>query len=256
MKLRTMRAIVVTLMSVLSMCWGQVSVLESTATGIVLGPSGGPIEDVLVVGFHHNQAGGYEIKSVRTDAAGRFELTDVGPVVSFRATGFKPETRVIRSMGSIQISLREAAGSQWNVLSCSPAQPGHKILGSALRVSFPKGTKSKRSVGDDTSEDIVPFPHDPTQQLYIWEGPGNYNPKPLLLSAFAREKWILEASAISERVLVNDNKVLAIEAVGRDESGNRWRWIQHQTGIIYYHGVHDDAASFFDSALASICVER
>jgi len=253
---RTVLAFLMLIFTIAAECSAQVKVSESTVTGVVLGPSGVPIPDVLVAGFHHNPAGGYESRSVRTDATGRFELTEVGPAVFFRAPGFKPETRVIRSTDPVQIPLQEAAGSQWNVPSCSLAQPVHKIFGSALRVSFPKGTKSKRSVGDDTWEDIVRFDHDPTQQLYIWEGPGNYNPKPLLSSVFAREEWILEASAISERVLVNNNNVVAVEVLGRDKSGNRWRWIQHQVGVMYYHRVHDDAASFFDSALDSICVEH
>jgi hypothetical protein len=163
---------------------------------------------------------------------------------------------VITSTVPIKIALQDETNSQWHVPRCSPLQPGYRALGSVLRISLPKGIRVKHSVGDDTWEDIVQFRHDPTQQLKVWEGPGNYNPQPLLFSAFVHEQWILGASDMSERTLVHRQEVLAVEVSGRDESGNRWRWIEHQAGVIYYRGVHQDAASFFDGAIDSICVEN
>jgi hypothetical protein len=241
------------LIALAAMSPAQTPTADRTVTGVVFRPSGQPANNIQVSGCHHNPAGGYEMRHTRTDLNGRFELNGVGRVIFFRGVEFKPETRIVASEAPLSVILEYAANTTWKVPACQASQSNYKELGSILRITMPRNVRVKRSVGDDTWEDIVSFKEHPDQQLKIWEGPGNYNLGSPLFFGFVHEDWVSTSSDLAERLLTSGRDVIGLEASGRDEKGNRWRWIDTSMGVIYYRGLKGDAATYFDNLLRTIC---
>jgi hypothetical protein len=231
----------------------QTPIADRTVTGVVFGASGQPAKNIQVSGCHHNPVGGYEMRHTRTDLNGRFELGGVGRVIFFRSVEFKPATWIVTSDAPQSVTLENAASTTWQVPACQALQSGYKRVGSILRITMPRNVRVKRSVGDDTWEDMVSFKEHPDQQLKIWEGPGNYTSGSPVFSGFVHEDWVSTSSDLAERLLTSGRDVIGLETSGRDERGNRWRWIDTSMGVIYYRGLKHDAASYFDGLLSTAC---
>lgn len=241
-------------MAALAVCgstsYGQTRVADTTVTGTVLRAPDHPVPDVQVTGFHHFSGGGYEPRSTKTDADGRFELSEIGPVIFFRATGLKPELRVGPFPGAVQVVVEDAAVASRQVPLCTSVRSSVPTL----RITPPKGMKVKRTCGTDTCADEVWSPKHPDSHLVIWRGPGNYSLQPALFSGFAREDWILASKEVSQRLLVNGQDVVAMETVGIDATGNHWRWIWDRGGIVYYEKADSRTADLLNSLIDSACV--
>ena len=224
---------------------------DSAASGFVLEPNGSPLSNVLVTGLRHNAGGGYSPVNVRTDSVGHFQLDQVGPVLFFRADGFRSTTRVLDANGILSVTLEDGTVSNWHVPFCSEMQKGYKGIGFVLRVPVPKTAKIKYSVGDDTWEHSVYVKGDSAHAMNIWEGPGLNGRDPPLFSAFTSEDWILGAADFSERAWVAEGRVIGVEAVGRGTDGGRWRVIQVPSAMLYYQGASESTAIAFDKMLSS-----
>jgi hypothetical protein len=251
---RTILALLLFALAGLPNSFAQNQVPESTITGKVLGPAGRPLADVQVTGCHHNAGGGYETRSARTDAEGQFRIDEVGPVTFFRVQGYKPEIRISESSRPMEVVLQDGIESERPVDKCGPLKRGYRSFGSSLRIAVPRSARIKRTVGDDTWEDQISIGENPGAQLMVWEGPGNYNPAPILYSRFPNEDWILNSSTYSERTIVNQGNIVGIDTSGVTKAGKRWRWVEVQLGVIYYQNATDGAAEILDQILSSACV--
>ena len=210
---------------------------DTDVSGTVRDVEGHPLANVLVTGLHHFPAGGIDELRAKTEENGRFELKSVGRVFFFVAPKFEALTDISQEP-SLDVTLKPAVEDRWPT-ACSARSESGKRYGTMFLFLVPRGTKVKRSSGDDTW-DLIVNSLKGKEQLKLWSGP-------MLGDGFVSEETVLEASSFTQH---------GFDWRGRCRDGTNWRWHSASQDLIHYEHASDDAAHFFDRIIDSVCVRQ
>ena len=210
-------------------------------SGTVKSTAGQPLAQVLIIyGRSLNEI-------TETDARGSFSIQHFGRVISFRRAGFRPVTKIVdSSTATLDVTLEDAAATEWLIPPCSGVKAGGKRVGYSLRLPVPKGATLRKGRDIDyTSFSIGYGPAEGRVWLSGIEGP-------MASLGVPAEEWLLKATEFAERSYRSADAV-GVDMRGRLADGTYWRYVGRLGESVSYGGASQEAAAFFDKILDGVC---
>lgn len=207
--------------------------------GIVKTYDGKPLENVLVYP-----------NPVSTGNDGKFVLKYFkSKYLIFVKHGFKPLIRKYDNEASVEVILeREENPDSFVLPECSKNLKG-KLIGAYLRMTVPKGFKSKQVRDVDYLNYYIYPRKEQKDYLTGWVGS-------MAASPFPKEEWINTTEKVNIQPISYQKISIGWNYTGQTKDGNLWRYVRILDESVYYYVDSDEKKTVFDQIIDSSCTVK